>query len=118
MADSIMSVTSQPCTICEFEKWNKETEIGNKSGHERILENYEEVQESAVLGCAGCIILHEAWIWCIPDKELRSKALIAFNIDMSKMYFHLFTDYVFDVDIFTLPGVFDQQPHSYTFSRY
>ncbi|KAK6723700.1 hypothetical protein SNK04_002546 [Fusarium graminearum] len=104
MADSIMSVTSQPCTICEFEKWNKETEIGSKSGHERILENYEEVQESAVLGCAGCIILHEAWIWCIPDKELRSKALIAFNIDMSKMYFHLFTDYVFDVDIFTLPG--------------
>ncbi|PTD12320.1 2,4-dichlorophenol 6-monooxygenase [Fusarium culmorum] len=69
--------------------------------------NYEELQEFALLGCAGCTILHEAWAWCIPDDELCTKALIAFNIDKSKMYFHLFTDYVFDVDIFTLPGAQD-----------
>ncbi|VTO83975.1 unnamed protein product [Fusarium graminearum] len=104
MGNSLTSDMSQPCTMCEFKKWNTKTEIGSRSGHERIIEKYEELQESALLGCAGCIILHEAWAWCISDDELSSKVLIAFNIDKSKMYFHLFTDYVFDVDIFTLPG--------------
>ncbi|CEI66054.1 hypothetical protein FVEN_g4535 [Fusarium venenatum] len=104
MAESSISVTSLPCAVCKFEKWNTEVESSNKFGHEHTIEKYEDLQKSVLSGCPGCIILHEAWVWCIPDQHLRSKAWLAFNIDTSKMYFHLFTEHVLDVDIFTLSG--------------
>ncbi|KAJ4128204.1 hypothetical protein NW768_008490 [Fusarium equiseti] len=56
------------------------------------------------MGCPGCILLHEAWAYCIPDELSRSKAWLSFNVDTAKMYFHLFDHGVHDIDIFTLPG--------------
>ncbi|KAH6954181.1 heterokaryon incompatibility protein-domain-containing protein [Fusarium avenaceum] len=105
MSSLMPSAVSTPsCAVCKFSHWNTETEDNDEFGHEQILEKYEDLQRSAQLGCPGCIVLHEAWIWCIPDEQLRSSAWLAFNIDTSKMYFHLFKDGVYDIEIFTLPG--------------
>lgn len=94
---------SLSCTTCKFENWNREIETSYKLHHEQCIEKYEDLQKPALLGCPGCILLQEAWVWCIPDEKLRSKAWLTFNIDTSKMYFHLFTSRVIDLDIFTLP---------------
>ncbi|KAH7245077.1 heterokaryon incompatibility protein-domain-containing protein [Fusarium tricinctum] len=106
MTDLLPSAVPPPsCTLCKFSYWN--TEIGNsdKFYHAQILDKYEDLQRSAHLGCSGCILLHEVWVWCIPDEQLRSSAWLSFNIDTSKMYFHLFKQrvLVFDIEIFTLP---------------
>ncbi|RGP71287.1 het-domain-containing [Fusarium sporotrichioides] len=106
MANSSMSITSPPCTVCRFENWNSHVERSYKPDQEELIEEYKDLQKSALLGCPGCIILHEAWAWCIPGPQLRPKAWLSFNIDTSRMYFHLFPhpSGVLDVDIFTLPG--------------
>ncbi|UZP34914.1 hypothetical protein NXS19_002730 [Fusarium pseudograminearum] len=105
---------SLSCTTCKFENWNREIETSYKLHHEQCIEKYEDLQKPALLGCPGCILLQEAWVWCIPDEKLRSKAWLTFNIDTSKMYFHLFTSRVIDLDIFTLPGLSGLQPCSHT----
>ncbi|RBR10225.1 uncharacterized protein FIESC28_09611 [Fusarium coffeatum] len=70
---------------------------------ERAIEKYEALQRSMQSGCPGCILLHETWAYCIPDELSRSKAWLSFNVDTSKMFFHLFDDGVHGIDIFTLP---------------
>jgi hypothetical protein len=106
MADPSISVASpRNCTICKFQDWNREIEIRNSFDREKLIEKYEDLQRSAQLGCPGCILLHEAWVWCIPDGRSRSDAWLTFNIGTSKMHFHLFTDHVDNIDIFTIPGL-------------
>ncbi|RFN53395.1 het-domain-containing protein [Fusarium flagelliforme] len=95
------------CTVCEFPDWNKKITGKARSGEinssERMIEKYESLQSSIQSNCPGCILLHEAWAYCIPDERTRSGAWMTFNIDTTKMYFHLFHGGVHDIDIFTLP---------------
>jgi hypothetical protein len=98
------------CTVCEFPDWNKKI-TGNAgpreiSSSERTIEKYENLQISIQSNCPGCILLHEAWAYCIPDERTRSGAWMTFNVDTTKMYFHLFHEGVHDIDIFTLPSTF------------
>jgi hypothetical protein len=107
MPDSSISVVSpRSCTICKFHDWTRETESSNKLARQQSIKKYEDLQRSAQLGCPGCVLLHEAWVWCLPDRESRSDEKIVFNIGGSKMYFWLFAEYVYNIDIFTVPGSF------------
>ena len=100
------------CTVCEFPDWNKKiTHNAASRGispSERTIEKYESLQNSIQSDCPGCVVLHQAWVYCIPDERTRSEAWITFNIDTTKMYFHLFHQGVHDIDIFTLPGTLNR----------
>jgi hypothetical protein len=105
MAHLLQSTVSSPsCTVCKFSHWNTKIKDDDNFSHEHFIDEYGDLQRSAQLSCPGCILLHEAWTWCIPNEHLRSNANLAFNIDTFKMYFHLFKDGVYNIDIFTLPG--------------
>jgi hypothetical protein len=112
------AVLTPGCTVCAFPNWNMEMELirPDEFGcYEQRIEEYESLQGSMQLGCPGCILLHEAWAYCVPDELCRSKASLSINVDTSKMYFHFFDGSVHDMDIFTLPGTSDLLYDNYYF---
>src|SRR5262245_61959600 len=95
------------CSVCHSPAWNIDLVADEASGD--VIQSYDRVRDSADAGCPGCALLHQAWIYTIPDDASRRGSELFFNRSQTRMKIFISNTkseiWSHRIEVFTLPGM-------------